>query len=57
VTVNDAREFQTETLPKNGRDALEIIVCYGGAKPTDKHLAVNDVGMPAHIIGEHSAAR
>ena len=59
MTVNDAREFQTETLPKNGPDALEmgcpyysrkqisvsyaadcdLIVCYGGAKLTDKHLA------------------
>jgi hypothetical protein len=39
VTVNDAREFQTETLPKNGRDALEIIVCYGAAKLADKYLA------------------
>ena len=55
MTVNDAREFQTETLPKNGRDALEIIVCYGGAKPTDKHLASTVHCVDDEIIGDCAA--
>jgi hypothetical protein len=75
VTVNDAREFQTETLPKNGPDALEmgclyyprkqtsvsyaadcdIIICYGGAKPTDKHLASTVHCVDDEIIGDCAA--
>jgi hypothetical protein len=50
----------TKTSPR-----ITIAVSYfsgasipGGARPMNfQRVAVNDVGMPAHIIGEHSAAR
>jgi hypothetical protein len=41
VTVNNAREFQAETLPKNGPDAVEMGCLYYPRKQTSVSYAAD----------------